>query len=84
MGGPSWDLLHGPCLHTVPATDLHYLHAQEGGQFEYSDDVHSDPWELRLGGKLVSTAGNGRLERVGGLRRYWLFARLSPRHGHIL
>lgn len=41
------------------------------GQFEHTDDVHTDAGELRVGGEFGGEVWVGRVEHLGGLFGEW-------------
>ena len=51
-------------------------------EFQYSNDVYTDPGKLRLGGKFSSKVGLGGLEYMGYLCGNWMSPRYPLNHGH--
>jgi len=51
---------------TVFPADLYDVGDKEGGELEYTDDVHSDAGEICLGGEFGDEVGGWWVECVGG------------------
>ena len=52
---------------TVFPADLYDVGDKEGGELEYTDDVHSDAGEFCLGGEFGDEVGGWWVECVGGV-----------------
>lgn len=58
------------------------MEVASGRQSEHTDDVHTNAWELCMGGKPGSEIWVGRVEYLGNLSGNWSASRLSVGNGH--
>ncbi|KAL8986039.1 MAG: hypothetical protein Q9177_004271, partial [Variospora cf. flavescens] len=63
---------------------IHDLETANSGQFEYTDDVHTNSRELCLGRKSGGKIGVGRVEHMGNLLSDRGVARPAARHGRLV
>ena len=66
----------------ISAPNIHNMETASGREFEYSNDVYTDPGKLCLGGQSGGKIWVGGLEHVGDISCDGHFARVSVGHGH--
>ena len=77
------NLRHHPLFDTVFSSNLHYLHVEDCGESEYTDDVHTDPRELRMGCQSGCATRTVWVECMGRLLCDWVSTRHAVGNGKL-
>ncbi len=84
MGQFSRNLLCDPVLDPVLPTDIHYIHVEDSGESEYTNDVHTNAWQLHMGSESGCTSRSVGMECMGRVLCDWLFTRHAFGDGKLL